>query len=792
MRTEFLAAWLLTLALHAGVLLAAAWALDRGALRARPAWRELLWRVALFGGLLTATVHSLTEMPTSAHFIVAKTNAPAGEAAPTGVSLQAARSAQGAPASTSFARGAMAASAANAAAAANASRNDASWIPASWISSLPHPSWSLLLVMAWFAGVLLASTRMLVSWLRLERALAQARPLHDASIASAAAALAIQANTLTPRLLVLDELASPIAVRGRSIALPRWALDLLDAGQVRAMLAHETAHLARRDPAWKLATAAWCAVLWFLPLAPLARRRLDEIAELACDAWAARHLGDGRPLAECLAECAQRCTGFDPELAPAMAHRDSPLLQRIDHLIEGVPLNISISVPRAGIVASLSLALAVALLPGFGVASATAQPAVAPPPPPPAAPSPPAPPPPPPLPTGGMGHHVHISGKAGTRHDSVIIEVSDTRHGYSAKIEGDVEFTGNDDDIATLSEGGTASFGETRSGVRHRVDYANRGGKLEQHYFVDDKEQPIDAGARAWIGGIVAAVIRETAVGAEARVKRIHAKGGANAVLEEIAHIESAYARGVYIKQLAAIGKLSSADVTRALSLVDGIDSDYERRGALSALAAAQPFDAGQQKLVLGQAMKIGSDYERAELLVGMLPTLAPDAGLQAAWLQAASGIGSDYEHRRTLTALLDQGQPDDASLGRIIEGARSIGSDYERRELLVSAVRRIGDADHIAVAYAAAAADIGSDFERREALMALIHAPKFGATGAGAVLDVAQKIGSDYECREVLVALATAMPNDARLIARYRDVARRLSDYERGVAERALDRFAG
>jgi hypothetical protein len=34
-------------------------------------------------------------------------------------------------------------------------------------------------------------------------------------------------------------------------------------------------------------------------------------------------------------------------------------------------------------------------------------------------------------------------------------------------------------------------------------------------------------------------------------------------------------------------------------------------------------------------------------------------------------------------------------------------------------------------------------------------------------------------------------MPNDADLIARYREVARRLPDYDRGEAERALDRFA-
>jgi len=107
-----------------------------------------------------------------------------------------------------------------------------------------------------------------------------------------------------------------------------------------------------------------------------------------------------------------------------------------------------------------------------------------------------------------------------------------------------------------------------------------------------------------------------------------------------------------------------------------------------------------------------------------------------------------------------------------------------------VSTVQRSHDAEMLAPSYASAAAEIGSDYERREALLALIRAPGFGKAGAGAVLDALNGIGSDYECREVLIALARVMPNDPALIARYRDVARRLSDYERGQAEKALDRF--
>ena len=117
------------------------------------------------------------------------------------------------------------------------------------------------------------------------------------------------------------------------------------------------------------------------------------------------------------------------------------------------------------------------------------------------------------------------------------------------------------------------------------------------------------------------------------------------------------------------------------------------------------------------------------------------------------------------------------------------MSSDYEHRELLVAAAQQLHDPDAIATPYARSTQKIGSDYERREALMALLRSGKIGLTGAGAVLDSAAQIGSSYECREVLVALARVMPDDAALHQRYRDVARRLPEYDRTEAERALVR---
>lgn len=788
MANEILAAWLITVALHASVLLGIAWLLDRGALRARPAWRELMWRAAFFGGIVTASAQVLLDVPASPRVALhtsTAASAVSGNATPLNVTAHDER------VTAATRTESIAVVAATPAVSSQREKSpivvDATTMTSALAASLP--SWHLMLIAGWLAGALLALARLCAAWLRLERSLAAAEPVTSTMLDTDAAALAIQAGIDAPRLAALEELASPFAARGRRILLPRWAVDLLDREQLRAMLAHETAHIARRDPAWKLAIAAHCALFWFLPLAPFARRRLDEIAELACDAWAARHIGDGRSLAECLAECAERRVGgFDVELAPAMASRESPLLQRIDQLIAGVPMNTQNAGVGAGVVVVAVLALSAFALPGVSLSSASAQPV------PPTPPSAPAAPAAPAAPSAKAEHHVHVSADhslGGSKHELTIVEINDNVHGYKAQINGKITFSDSEDDIAGLSDGGSASFSETRLGRTQRIELTSRGGKLERRYFVNDQETPFDPAAQKWIATLVPTVIRETAIDAEGRVKRIHAKGGADAVLDEIGRIESGWSRGVYLRNLAAIGKFTPAQMTRALGLIDGIDSDYEKRTALSAITKGQPLDAAQQKLVLAQAEKIDSDYERAELLTEMLPGLVSAPDVRAAWLKAADGIDSDYEHRRTLSAFLEDGKADDATLAVVIGAAHTIDSDYERRVLLTAAVKQARNADQLAEAYAGAMSGIGSDYEQRESLLALIQARGFGKAGATTVLDAAARIGSDYECREVLIALARVMPNDADLIARYRSVARRLSDYERGEAERALDRFA-
>jgi len=75
-------------------------------------------------------------------------------------------------------------------------------------------------------------------------------------------------------------LIRPIIVLPATLAAPHRVIDRA------AVLAHELAHLRRRDPWIAVIQAAAAALLWFWPVVWLVNRRIVAAREAACDAWA--------------------------------------------------------------------------------------------------------------------------------------------------------------------------------------------------------------------------------------------------------------------------------------------------------------------------------------------------------------------------------------------------------------------------------------------------------------------------------------------------------------------------
>jgi beta-lactamase regulating signal transducer with metallopeptidase domain len=146
-------------------------------------------------------------------------------------------------------------------------------------------------------------------------------------------------------------LASPIAIGRREICLPLRALNDLSRRELRACLAHELAHMERRDEQWCYLLAAVDRLLWMQPLNRVARRELELLAESACDDWAADRLSDREGVAECLVSIAT----WPRTSVPLGVHRAGAgsLVRRGERLVaEGVSRDeLSATTVRAAVIA---------------------------------------------------------------------------------------------------------------------------------------------------------------------------------------------------------------------------------------------------------------------------------------------------------------------------------------------------------------------------------------------------------------------------------------------------------
>ena len=258
-------AWLLTYLLHSTLLLLGAFALaGLGVVRSH-AGRDTLWKVALIGGIVTATAQLVLRLqPPAGHLaLAARPESPLLDVA--GVRDIAPTAPPPAAAGDSFA---------NAIAAAEPRvLSDAPVRHTRALFSGLHISWPAMLLNFWFVGALGLGLRLLVLRLRLNRDLKTRRPIEGGPLADALHELCAGAGVAAPRLSVSSDLAGPIAF-GREICVPERVLSRLAPPEQRAVLAHELGHVVRRDPAWLMAAAVIDHLLFVQPLNRYARRRM--------------------------------------------------------------------------------------------------------------------------------------------------------------------------------------------------------------------------------------------------------------------------------------------------------------------------------------------------------------------------------------------------------------------------------------------------------------------------------------------------------------------------------------
>ena len=377
------AAWLLTYAVHSTVLIAAAWVLQRlGAVRSLRL-RDLAWKGALVGGLFTASLQmamglapwGLTlEVPQPEVFAAAllKTASaqphPAREAdAPRGsAETVVTGTEQGPDVTLTLSHPASDASEPDVTPAASALPESPAAV------AVPTVRVGSFFFMAWVAASSVLLLRLAVARARVLDGLGYRSPVPDAALRAQLDKLCAAAGRTSPvRLTTAEGLKSPVALGWSEICLPAAALNELDVAQQRSVLAHELAHLERKDPLWLLLGTTLEQLLFFQPLNRLARRNLQEVAEYLCDDWAAVADGSGLPIARGLAEVARWLDGEERAVPLAgMAERPSLLVARVQRLFGATVISLE---PRRSwhlLALGLVLLLTVVLVPGVRAAPA--------------------------------------------------------------------------------------------------------------------------------------------------------------------------------------------------------------------------------------------------------------------------------------------------------------------------------------------------------------------------------------------------------------------------------------
>jgi beta-lactamase regulating signal transducer with metallopeptidase domain len=166
-------------------------------------------------------------------------------------------------------------------------------VPARWLPAKGVPGWRpvawLTLVAGGIGVVLLTAWR----FARFGRLLAYARPA-PGPVAARVAALASRLGLRrAPPVLLVPARIPPMLWPHRGgprLLLPADLLPGLQAEELDALLAHELAHVRRRDHWVRLVEIAATALFWWYPLTWWARRALRRAEERCCDEWVLRVL----------------------------------------------------------------------------------------------------------------------------------------------------------------------------------------------------------------------------------------------------------------------------------------------------------------------------------------------------------------------------------------------------------------------------------------------------------------------------------------------------------------------
>jgi hypothetical protein len=284
--------------------------------------------------------------------------------------------------------------------------------------------------------------------------------------------------------------------------------------------------------------------------------------------------------------------------------------------------------------------------------------------------------------TSSLGNEIHITdGK-------LLMKWFNRTTSVEVKADGEIEFTDDDRDVKSLSPGGRLLIKETQ-GATVRSFEVTRGaaGQLQRSFSINGTTQIINPEVQAWVAEMMPTVVRNTAIGAGARVQRMFRAGGANNVLNEISRINNDRARRIYFGQMITGLNLDSTALRQTIRQAGG---------------------------------EMNSDGEKADLLKDCVSLCIGDAAVRASYLEAIDTIQSDGSRSSVLSALLEKNGGKDVVM-EILKSAGNMSSDSVKATVIIRAIAGASIRDTEFATFLDVVRTLESDGEKERALSALL-----------------------------------------------------------------------
>jgi hypothetical protein len=376
--------------------------------------------------------------------------------------------------------------------------------------------------------------------------------------------------------------------------------------------------------------------------------------------------------------------------------------------------------------------------------------------------------------------------------DETRIEWS--RRGCEVRVymEGVIDFNATFDDVAHLDRDERLRIEEDDGSTERWLEITpGAGGASAYEYRVNRDERPFDAEARAWFGDLLTELFRRSGFMAEERVTAFLARGGVDAVRQEMGRLQTDHAYASYAEELiqqadlsveqledlldeaavridsdhyiaeilgavASTTELNDRMLDTFISASLTLDSDHYRALILETALERGDLSTPQVRALLASASQIESDHYQTEILTGVSDRYALQVDLRDAYLAAVDRMESDHYITEVLSGLLERSDLSEEEKATVLRAAGRIESDHYVTEVLEHLAERGLETGSLREAYFEVADGIESDHYAQNALQVILeHEVRLSESELTRLIEASRAIESDHYRSELLVEIA-------------------------------------